>query len=97
VDYQASGTIEDYTLGGHKYRNAICYEACSETLYEGNPKRMIVLSNNGWFIPSIEPTEQRLLLQYYSQKYGTTIYHSINMSPSYIIRNGEVLWSDAGE
>jgi apolipoprotein N-acyltransferase len=97
VDYQASGTIEDYTLGGHKYRNAICYEACSETLYEGNPKRMIVLSNNGWFIPSIEPTEQRLLLQYYSRKYGTTIYHSINMSPSYIIHNGKVLWSDAGE
>ena len=94
VDYQASGTIADYTLGGQTYRNAICYEACSETLYEGRPERMIVLSNNGWFIPSIEPTEQRLLLQYYSRKYGTTIYHSINMSPSYIIQNGKVIWED---
>jgi len=90
VDYQASGTIADYTLRGRKYRNAICYEACSEELYRGRPKRMIVLSNNGWFVPSIEPTEQRLLLQYYSRKYGTTIYHSINMSPSYIIQNGKV-------
>ena len=97
VDYQANSDISDYKLGGQSYRNAICYEACSETLYVGKPQNMIVLSNNGWFVPSIEPTEQRLLLQYYSRKYGTTIYHSVNMSPSYMIRNGRVVWSDMGE
>jgi len=91
IDYKASGKIIDYTLNGTLYRNAICFEATSERLYEGCPEQMIVLSNNGWFIPSIEPVLQRLLLQYYSKKYGTTIYHSINMSPSYIIRQGEVL------
>ena len=51
---------------------------------------MILISNNGWVVPSIEPIEQKILLQYYSKKYGTTIYHAVNMSPSYIIHNGEV-------
>jgi apolipoprotein N-acyltransferase len=91
VDYKASTDVVDYMVEGKRYRNAICFEATSEKLYEGDPKKMIVLSNNGWFTPSIEPVLQRLLLQYYSRKYGTTIYHSVNMSPSYIIINGEVL------
>ncbi len=91
IDYKASDKVSDYTIYGHKYRSAICYEACSEKLYDGVPKNMIVLSNNGWFTPSIEPTMQRLLLQYYSRKYGTTIFHSINGSPSYAIINGSVV------
>ena len=95
VDYQADGDITDYLVDNRQYRNAICYEACSEKLYRGSPERMIVLSNNGWFVPSVEPTMQRLLLQYYSRKYGTAIYHSINMSPSYIIQNGKIVWEDS--
>ncbi|SFV57916.1 Apolipoprotein N-acyltransferase [hydrothermal vent metagenome] len=91
IDYKASDKVSDYTIDGRRYRSAICYEACSEKLYDGKPKNMIVLSNNGWFTPSIEPTMQRLLLQYYSRKYGTTIFHSINGSPSYIIINGRVI------
>jgi apolipoprotein N-acyltransferase len=87
VDYKASPHVADYHIGGKRYRNAICFEATSEKLYEGRPKRMIVLSNNGWFTPSTEPTLQRLLLQYYSRKYGTTIYHAVNMAPSYTICN----------
>ena len=90
VDYKASSDVIDYTINGQTYRNAICFEATSERLYEGHPKNMIVLSNNGWFTPSIEPTLQKLLLQYYSKKYGTTIYHSVNMSDSYVVRNGEI-------
>jgi len=54
------------------------------------PKNMILISNNGWVVPSIEPTEQKILLQFYSKKYGTTIYHCVNMSPSYIIHKGRV-------
>ena len=91
VDYKADTHLTDYTIEGKCYRNAICFEATSEKLYEGNPANMIVLSNNGWFTPSIEPTLQRLLLQYYSRKYGTTIYHAVNMSPSYAVRDGEVV------
>jgi len=93
VDYKADSNITDYTVGGRTYRNAICFEATSEQLYmkgkEGKrPDTMIVLSNNGWFTPSIEPTLQKLLLQYYSRKYGTTIYHAVNMANSYIVQNG---------
>ena len=87
VDYKADANVTDYTIEGKRYRNAICFEATSERLYEGDPERMIVLSNNGWFTPSIEPTLQRLLLLYYHRKYGTTIYHAVNMAPSYIIRS----------
>jgi len=91
VDYKASSEVTDYKIDGITYRNAICFEATSEKLYEkdekGNrPKNMIVLSNNGWFHPSIETSLQKILLSYYNKKYGTTIYHSINMSDSYIIK-----------
>lgn len=90
-DYSAASTPTDYQLGTKTFRNAICYEACSEVLYEGEPQRMIVISNNGWVANSIEPTQQKILLQYYSKKYGTTIYHSVNMSPSYIVQKGKVI------
>jgi len=86
VDYIASADPTDWEINGTSYRNAICYEATSERLYEGHPKNMIVISNNGWFVPSIEPVFQRLLLEYYVRKYGTTIYHATNMSPSYILK-----------
>lgn len=88
VDYKADSNVTDYSINGQTYRNAICFEATSERLYEGIPKKMIVLSNNGWFTPSIEPTLQKLLLQYYSRKYGTTIYHAVNMAESYLVQNG---------
>jgi apolipoprotein N-acyltransferase len=90
-DYVGAKNFTDYTINGVTYRNAICFEATSEKLYEGEPKNMIVLSNNGWLIPSIEPVLQQTLLQYYSKKYGTTIYHSVNMSDSYIVHKGEIL------
>jgi len=90
VDYKADSEITDYKIDGVTYRNAICFEATSEKLYVGKPKNMIVLSNNGWFTPSVEPSLQKLLLMYYSKKYGTTIYHVVNMSDSYIIHAGVV-------
>lgn len=90
-DYVAAKTPTDYEVNGKTFRNAICYEACSEPLYKDKPKNMIVISNNGWVIPSIEPTQQKILLQYYSKKYGTTIYHSANMSASYIVQNGKII------
>jgi len=86
VDYTASAEPTDWEINATRYRNAICYEATSERLYEGHPKHMIVLSNNAWFVPSVEPTFQRLLMSYYVRKYHTTIYHATNMSPAYILR-----------
>ena len=86
IDYTASAKPTDWNIRGKRYRNAICYEATSETLYTDRPRRMIVTSNNAWFVPSIEPIFQRLLLQYYTRKYGTTIYHATNMSPAYVLK-----------
>jgi len=91
-DYTASLKITDYVIDGVKYRNAICYEGTSEKLYKDKPKNMILISNNGWVVPSIEPTLQKILLQYYNKKYNTTIYHAVNMSPSYIIHNKKVYY-----
>jgi len=95
VDYKADSEVTDYIIDGITYRNAICFEATSEKLYEKDkngeqPRNMIVLSNNGWFHPSVESTLQKLLLQYYSKKYNTTIYHSVNMSESYVVKKGKV-------
>ena len=90
-DYVAAKDFTDYEINGTEYRNAICFEATSEKLYEGEPKNMIVLSNNGWLTPSIEPTQQKILLQYFSKKYHTTIYHSVNMSDSYIVYQGNII------
>ena len=47
---------------------------------------MIMISNNAWFTPSIEPTLQHLLLKYYSKKYGVTIFHVVNGSENRIYR-----------
>ncbi len=86
VDYRAGERPTDLSIKAERYRIAICYEATSERLYEKpTPKRMIVISNNGWFRPSIEPTLQKIALEYYVRKYGTTIYHAVNGSPSYLL------------
>ena len=89
-DYTASLKITKYIIDGVEYTNAICYEGTSEKIYRDSPKNIILISNNGWVVPSIEPTLQKIILQYYSKKYGTTIYHSANMSPSYIVHNGYI-------
>jgi apolipoprotein N-acyltransferase len=85
IDYVAAKKPTDFIIDGKRYRVAICYEATSQRLYDPPPKRMIVISNNGWFVPSVEPTLQRLLLQYYHRKYGTHFYHAVNASAAYEI------------
>jgi len=84
-DYKTANHVSDFDVCGVKFRNAICYEATKEELYMGNPKFMIALSNNAWFMPSIEPTIQKKLLKYYSRRFGTVVYHAVNMSGSYIV------------
>jgi len=77
-DYATAREVSDFKMAGIKFRNAICYEATSDKLFEGNPKYMVAISNNKWFTPSIEPTLQHLLLQLQSNRHGTTIFHSTN-------------------
>lgn len=84
-DYSSAHAISTLSLKGVLVRNAICYEATKETLFRDKPQYMIAISNNGWFVPSIEPTLQRFLLQWYANTYRTMIYHSVNQSSSEII------------
>jgi apolipoprotein N-acyltransferase len=86
-DYQAASTPTDFLINGKIFRPAVCFEGTSERLYADHPRHLLLLSNNGWFHPSVEPALQRLLLEYYHRKYGTAIWHSVNMGPSYVIRN----------
>ncbi len=87
-DYVEAKKPTDFNINGVKFRNAICYEATTDKIFENlsDVKYMIAISNNAWFTPSIEPTLQRLLLKYYVRKYNITIFHSINGSENYIIR-----------
>ena len=84
-DFETASAPSDYEIEGVKIRNAICYEATRDELFEGKFDVMIAVTNNGWFVPSTEPNLQRNLLKYYATKYGKAIYHSVNGSPSEII------------
>ncbi len=82
-DYQAARKPTDIEIAGKRFRVAICYEGTSEKLYSGDIDNIIVISNNAWFTPSIEPTLQKLLMIYLSRKYEINIYHSVNGSESF--------------
>lgn len=84
-DFTPASQPTDFQIQGTSFRNAICYEATSEELYKNSPKYMIATSNNGWFLPSIEPVLQKLLMQHFSNINGVTIIHSANMAGTGII------------
>lgn len=67
------------------FRNAICYEATTKMAYKDNPQYMMVISNNMWFKPSIEPIIQMMLIKYYARLHKTIVFHSANGSKSGII------------
>ncbi len=87
-DYSKALAPTDFIIKGEKFRNAICYEATTDKIFENlnDTKYMIAISNNAWFIPSIEPTLQDLLLKYYSKKYGVMIFHIVNGSKNKIYK-----------
>jgi len=84
-DFSQASQPTDFFIDGVKFRNAICYEATTQKIYEGDVKYVLAISNNGWFVPSIEPTLQNLLLHYYAKKNNVIIYHSANMAGSGVI------------
>lgn len=76
----------DFILNdGSKLRMAICYEGNFNEAYYDSPKEIILISNNAWFYPSVEPTLQYMLLKYYARKFNSFILHSSNYSRSMII------------
>lgn len=86
-DYKTADKPSDFEVKGVKFRNAICYEATNDKMFANNPRYMIATSNNAWFVPSMEPIMQKMLMEYFSKKYKTTIFHSTNKTNSVIIRS----------
>ena len=86
-DYTKALGATDFEIKGIKFRNAICYEATTDEIFEniGDTKYMIATSNNAWFTPSTEPILQKLLMKYYAKKYNVIIYSSANASTNSII------------
>ena len=76
-DYVAQKNFSSYKIDGIWFLNAICYEVTTEELYKNPPKYIIAMSNNAWFA-SIEMTLQKMIIEYYSNKYQKYVYHSIN-------------------
>ena len=75
-----------FDINGVKFRNAICYEATTDKIFEDmDTAYMIAISNNAWFTPSIQPVLQNLLLKYYAKKYGVKVFSVTNKSRSVII------------
>jgi apolipoprotein N-acyltransferase len=58
-DFVTATEPTDFIIKGVKFRNAICYEATCQEIYEGDVDYLIATSNNAWFAPSIEPTLQK--------------------------------------
>ncbi len=77
--------FKNFDIAGFKFRPLVCYEGTSMQAYPHSPQTFIVISNNGWFVPSIEPFLQRMLLKYYARRFQKIIIHSTNLSPSYIL------------
>lgn len=86
ADFIQAKKPTDFIIKGVKFRNAICYEATCQEIYNGDVDFVIAISNNGWFKPTIEPTIQNLLLRFYARKNGVTIYHSANWSGTGVIK-----------
>lgn len=73
-----------YKLNDVLITNAICYEATKEQNYK-NSKIIIALSNNAWFNHSSEYKLQKLLMQFYANKYGVSVYHATNGKENAVI------------
>ncbi len=86
-DYVKAKKASDFTINNVTFRNAICYEATTDKIYEdlNEVKYVIASSNNAWFTPSIEPVFQKLLMKYYAKKYDLIIYHTANGSKNEVI------------
>jgi len=85
-DYQTSDKFGIFTIKNRKFINAICYEATIEKIYTLKPPYVIALSNDAWFMPSIQPILQKLLIKTYALKHKKVVYHAINGYKSYIIK-----------
>jgi apolipoprotein N-acyltransferase len=84
-DYSTAKTFGEFSIKNYKFINAICYEATVEDLYKLKPHFIVALSNDAWFMPSIMPSLQQMIIRIYAKRYGKIVYHSINGFRSYVV------------
>lgn len=78
-DYVVASNPTTFEVKNFKFRNAICYEATTDEIFQSLDTNFIIaISNNGWFIPSHQPTLQKLLMKYYEKKYRVKIISVTN-------------------
>ena len=85
-DYKTAKNFGIFIIKNYKFINAICYEITTKKLYKLKPKYIIALSNMAWFMPSIAPIIQKLLIKTYATQYKKIVFHSLNGYKSYIIK-----------
>jgi len=86
-DYSVSKRFGRFSVKGYDFLSAICYEATVEKLYTLNPPLITALSNDAWFMPSIMPSLQYMLIKTYAYRHKKIVYHSINGFKSYTVAN----------
>jgi len=86
-DYEVSKNFGIFNIKGYDFINAICYEVTLKELYKLKPNYIVALSNVAWFMPSIMPSLQQMIIKIYAKKYKKNVYHSINGFKSYIVKN----------
>ena len=84
-DYSTANSFGEFSIKNYKFINAICYEATVEALYKLKPHFIVALSNDAWFMPSIMPSLQQMIINVYAKKYAKIVYHSINGFKSYVV------------
>jgi apolipoprotein N-acyltransferase len=89
-DYSTAKTFGEFSIKNYKFVNAICYEATVEDLYKLKPHFIVALSNDAWFMPSIMPSLQQMIIKIYAKRYGKIVYHSINGFRSYVVGSQKV-------
>jgi apolipoprotein N-acyltransferase len=89
-DYSTAKTFGEFSIKNYKFINAICYEATVEHLYKLKPHFIVALSNDAWFMPSIMPSLQQMIIKIYAKRYGKIVYHSINGFRSYVVGSQKV-------
>ncbi|KAA6228545.1 apolipoprotein N-acyltransferase [Campylobacter sp. LR286c] len=92
-EFSQGPLLSQYKLKNQLITNAICYEATKEAIYKKS-KLIIAISNNAWFNYSSEYKLQQLLMRYYANKYGVSIYHATNGKENAVIRPKTLLYKE---
>ncbi|PAF45887.1 apolipoprotein N-acyltransferase [Helicobacter sp. 11S02629-2] len=83
--FSAGSEFKSFKVQGLSFDNAICYEATTPKSYEKVGKYMVTTSNNAWFMPSLEPYFQKIIMKYYARRYKIVNFHATNFSPTFTI------------